>query len=105
MTTDIGTPSLEALRDLRREIGRLVREHHASNVRVFGSVVRGDAGPESDYDFVVDLDPNLGALEAFDNLDRLEGDLSQLLGRPTHVVTAAHDSAFTRRVLQDARPL
>jgi hypothetical protein len=40
--------------------------------------------------------------EAFDRLDRLERRLTQLLGRPVHVVTARHDSSFTRRILRDA---
>jgi len=51
---------------------------------------------------VVDLDPDVRGFEAFDRLDRLEGLLTDLLRRPVHVVTARHDSAFTRRVLRDA---
>jgi len=105
MATSTGIPTLETLRSRRNEITRLAHAHRASNVRVFGSVARGEAGTSSDYDFVVDLDPGLGALESFEHLDQLETELSELLGRPTHVVTAAHDSAFTQRVLQDARPL
>jgi predicted nucleotidyltransferase len=105
MATNTETPTIETLRRNRQAIVRLARRHLASNVRVFGSVARGDAGPGSDYDFVVDLDSTAGGLEAFDHLDRLERELSELLGRPTHVVTAAHDSAFARRVRRDAQPL
>jgi uncharacterized protein len=95
-------PSLEELKRRRAAIRRLAERERASNVRVFGSVARGDAGEASDYDLVVDLDPEVRGFEAFDRLDRLERLLADLLGRPVHVVTARHDSDFTRRVLRDA---
>ena len=41
----------ELLRDKREEILRLVTQRGAYNVRVFGSAVRGEAGPDSDVDF------------------------------------------------------
>ena len=99
------TPTLETLRRKRQAIVRLARRHRASNVRVFGSLARGAPGPGSDYDLVVDLESSLGGLEAFDRLDHLEQDLTELLGRPVHVVTAVHDSAFARRVQRDAQPI
>jgi predicted nucleotidyltransferase len=98
------TPTLETLRRKRQEIARLARRHRASNVRVFGSVARGEAGPGSDYDFVVDLDATLGGLAAFGHLDQLERELRALLGHPVHVVTARHESSFARRVRRDAQP-
>ncbi len=96
------TPDLDELRRRRAAIQRLARSERASNVRVFGSVARGDSTVTSDYDLVVDLDPEVGGFEAFDRLDRLERLLAELLSRPVHVVTARHDSDFTRRVLRDA---
>ena len=101
---DPGTavPDMAELRRHRAAIQRLVRRERASNVRVFGSVVRGESTAASDYDLVVDLDPDVHGFEAFDRLDRLERLLSRLLGRPVHIVTARHDSEFTRRVLRDA---
>ena len=93
---------LEGLRRLRTAIRRLARSERASNVRVFGSVARGDSTATSDYDLIVDLDPEVRGFEAFDHLDRLERLLAELLDRPVHVVTARHDSDFTRRVLRDA---
>lgn len=38
------------LREKRDEILRIVAEHGGPNVRVFGSVARGQSGPESDID-------------------------------------------------------
>lgn len=105
MSITTETPTLESLRRKRSAIARLARRHQASNVRVFGSVARGEAGPGSDYDLVVDLDPTLSGLAAFDHLDQLERGLRELLGCHVHVVTARHDSAFTRRVNRDARPI
>ena len=105
MSTETNAPTLDSLRRKRQEIARAARRHRASNVRVFGSVAREEAGPGSDYDFVVDLDAALGGLAAFDHLDRLERELRELLGHPVHVVTAQHDSAFARRVRRDAQPI
>ncbi|HVC99874.1 MAG TPA: nucleotidyltransferase domain-containing protein [Candidatus Dormibacteraeota bacterium] len=104
-SAETNAPPLDSLRWKGPEIARAARRHRASNVRVFGSVARGDAGPGSDYDFVVDLDAALGGLAASDHLDRLEQELRGLVGRPVHVVTARHDSAFARRVRLDAQPI
>jgi predicted nucleotidyltransferase len=102
MEAEDAAPDLRELRRHRTAVQRLAEAEGASNVRVFGSVARGDSSARSDYDLVVDLDPALRGFEAFDRLDRLERRLSQLLGRPVHVVTARHDSDFTRRVLRGA---
>jgi uncharacterized protein len=49
--------SLEQLLSQKREdIMRAARKHGARNVRVFGSVARGDDGPDSDVDFLVDME-------------------------------------------------
>jgi predicted nucleotidyltransferase len=47
----------QLLKEKREEILRLAAKHGASNVRVFGSVARGEAGPDSDVDFLVDVGP------------------------------------------------
>ena len=67
----------------RREILRLASEHGASNVRIFGSVARHEAGPESDIDFLVDLEPGRSLLD----LSGLLIDLQTLLGHKVDVVT------------------
>jgi predicted nucleotidyltransferase len=56
--------------------------HGGLNVRVFGSVARGDDGPESDVDLLIDLEPGTGLL----SLGRMEVELERILGRPVDVV-------------------
>jgi hypothetical protein len=46
-TTHITAPTLDALRARRDEIIALCERHGATNVRVFGSVARGEATPDS----------------------------------------------------------
>ena len=53
--TSILQPTLDDLRQLRDEILRIAEQYGASNVRVFGSVARGDARPDSDVDLLVDF--------------------------------------------------
>jgi len=56
--------SLEQLLSLKREdIMRAAQKHGARNVRVFGSVARGDDGPDSDVDFLVDMEPGRSLLD------------------------------------------
>ena len=45
-------PTLEALRKERDRIIAIFKKHGASNIRVFGSVARDEAGPDSDIDFL-----------------------------------------------------
>jgi predicted nucleotidyltransferase len=45
----------QLLREKRQEIERIAAEHGAHNVRVFGSVARDEAGPESDIDLLVQV--------------------------------------------------
>ncbi len=71
---------LKAHRDEILEIAKL---HGATNVRVFGSVARGEAGPDSDVDFLVDLESGRSLLD----LAKLLVDLEHLLNRRVDVVT------------------
>lgn len=47
---------METLREKRSQILEVAAKHGAYNVRVFGSVVRGEETPESDIDFLIDYD-------------------------------------------------
>ena len=55
--------TLEKLRARRDEIYRIAKQYGASNIKVFGSVARGDDTEESDIDFLVDLEPDRSLLE------------------------------------------
>ena len=90
------------LQQKREEILRIAAQHGARNVRVFGSVARGDAGPESDIDFLVELEPGRSLLDHA----ALLLDLEQLLGRKVDVATERGLKERIRvRVLREAAPL
>jgi hypothetical protein len=74
---------IDELRKRRDEILRIAAKHGAYNVRVFGSVVRGDEGPESDVDFLVEMEQGRSLLD----LGGLLMDLHEALGTEVDVVT------------------
>jgi uncharacterized protein len=76
-------PTLDDLRLQRDVILKLAENHGAYNVRVFGSVVRGEATPESDVDFLVSVKPKTSIFE----LVGLWQDLQDLLGREVNLST------------------
>ena len=63
----------------------MAARHGARNVQVFGSVARGEAGPDSDIDFLVECGPNPSAFFP----GGLLMDLEELLGRRVDIVTEA----------------
>lgn len=67
----------------RDEILRIAEEHGALNVRIFGSVARGEADEKSDVDFLVDMGPN----RSFFFPGGLIMDLQELLQRKVDVIT------------------
>ena len=86
----------------RGEILRLAAQHGASNIRVFGSVARGEADAQSDVDFLVDMERGRSLLD----LGGLLMDLQELLGRPVDVVTERGlRERIRERVLREAVPL
>ena len=94
------------IRDLleprRDDILRVAARHGARNIRVFGSVARGEAGAESDIDFVVEMPPDHSLLDRI----ALKHDLEDLLDRKVDVVT--DKSVYwllRRRILKEAQPL
>ena len=89
----------ELLSGKREQILTTVAKHGARKVRVFGSVARGDAGPSSDVDFLVDMSKDHSLMERAALLVDLEG----LLGRPVDVVTPRSLRPGMRaRVLKEA---
>ncbi len=89
----------ELLQTKREEILQIAARHGAYNVRVFGSVARGEADEESDVDFLIDAGPHRTPFFP----GGLVMDLQELLGRPVDVVTEKGLRARIReRVLREA---
>ncbi|SDN00896.1 hypothetical protein SAMN04487766_110107 [Actinomyces ruminicola] len=98
------TESLQAREMLaahRDELDALLVRYGASNPRLFGSVARGDAGPQSDIDILVDLeDPHRRTLMRIAGLT--EG-LRRVLGRPVDVLApVVLRDAVSREALAEA---
>ena len=92
----------EILRDKREEILAIAAKHGACNVRIFGSVARGEADEASDIDFLIDAGPIRTPFFPGGLVMDLEG----LLGRPVDVVTEKGlRSRIRERVLKEAVPL
>lgn len=93
--------SLDELRHRRLAIHRAATHRGISNVRVFGSVARGEADEHSDLDLLVDIERG-GLFE----LGEFAFDVQELLGVFTQVVTVAGLKARMReRVLAEAIPV
>ena len=74
---------MERIHESREEIRRIAAKHGALRIRVFGSVVRNEAGPDSDVDFLVESGPATSPWFPAG----LIVDLEDLLGRRVEVVT------------------
>jgi predicted nucleotidyltransferase len=92
----------EVIRPRRNLIRRLAEQHGARNVRVFGSVARGEAGPESDVDLLVEAGPSTSPWFP----GGLIADLEAALDRRVEVVTEQGLSPELKaRILQEAVPV
>lgn len=93
---------IDQLLEKREEILRIAAKHGVRNVRIFGSVVRGEAGSGSDVDFLVEAGPDRTPFFP----GGLLADLQELLGCNVDIVT---DKALHRtlrdQVLKEAVPL
>ncbi len=86
----------------REEILRICAKHGARNVRVFGSFARGEAGPNSDVDFLVDVGPKHTPWFP----GGLLMDLQDLLGRRVGIAEPDGLHWYIReKVLKEAVPL
>lgn len=86
----------------REDIKRIAAAHGAHNVRVFGSVARQEAGPNSDVDLLIDLASNPSPWFPAG----LILDLEELLGHRVDIVTEkALHSNLRERILREAVPL
>jgi len=92
----------QLLKEKREEILKIALRHGAKNIRLFGSVARGEAGESSDIDILVEVGENPSPWFP----GRLIADLEELLGRQVHVVTVGALHSYIRdRVLQESVPL
>jgi uncharacterized protein len=90
------------LSEQRERILAIAAKHGARNVRIFGSVARGDAVPGSDIDFLVDMEPGRSLFD----VGGLSYDLQELLGCEVDVVTSnGLRSRLKEKVLKEAVPL
>jgi len=90
--------TLARLRARRDEILQIAAAHDARNIYVFGSVARGEAGPESDVDLLVDLPSEYRGFDYFGVLDELREALESVLDCKVDVLSI-------RRVAPQAEPM
>lgn len=93
------TTTYKLLRAKRTEILRIAERHGARNVRVFGSVARGEDRADSDVDVLVDMDDDRSLMD----LAGFLVDLERLVGRRVDVATVpALGPRIRERVLREA---
>ncbi len=96
------TASVTSIKNKRKDILRIATRYGARNVRIFGSIVRGEAREDSDIDFLVDMEPGRSLFD----LGGLLMDLQDLLACKVDVVTEKGLRARIRdSVLKEAVPL
>ena len=94
--------TLHDLRAKREAILEIARRYGVHDLRVFGSVVRGDADAASDVDFLVELEPGRSVMD----LGGLLMDLQKHLHCKVDVMTPAMLKPRVReRALREATPL
>jgi len=72
------------VRRKRRELVAAAAEHRVTNLRVFGSVARGQDRPDSDLDMLADLPPGMGLL----GLGRVQSELEAIVGTQVDLLPA-----------------
>jgi predicted nucleotidyltransferase/DNA-binding XRE family transcriptional regulator len=73
------------VRRKRRALIAAAAAHEVTNLRVFGSVARGEDRPDSDVDLLVDMPPDMGLL----GLGRVQAELEAILGAKVDLVPAS----------------
>jgi len=91
-------PTLDGLRARRGEILRIAECRGARNVRVFGSVARGEARVDSDVDLLVEMEPGRTVLD----LSELILDLEERLGRRVDVVELQRVTPRAAQILRES---
>jgi predicted nucleotidyltransferase len=92
----------EVLKEKREDILRIAAKHGATNVRVFGSVARGEADDKSDIDFLVSIEKGRSLLDHA----ALWMELEEFLGRKVDIISdKGLKPRIRERVLSEAVPL
>jgi uncharacterized protein len=92
----------DILRQKREDIRRIAAKHGVSSIRVFGSVARGQAKPDSDLDLLIDVGPTTSSWFPAG----LILDLENLLGCRVEVVTEKGlNPQLREQVLSEAMPI
>lgn len=92
----------QTLKEKRERILQIAFKHGVKKISVFGSAARGEAGPDSDVDFLVEVDGPTSPWFP----GGLVADLEDLLGRRVDVVEAdALREPVRERILKEALPL
>jgi predicted nucleotidyltransferase len=86
----------------RSDILAAAKRRGARNVRVFGSVARGESRPDSDLDLLVEWEPGRSLMDH----SGLVADLEEMLGMKVHIGTEKSLHWYVRdRILREATPL
>lgn len=94
--------TLNDLQAHREEILEIAARHGAANVRVFGSVARGEADKASDVDILIDIPTPPSGFAYFGLLGDLGEEFGEILGRKVDVLDSAHLGRIRERVLAEA---
>ena len=82
------------------KIAEFCKRNHIRKLSLFGSVLHGDFGPESDIDFLVEFYPD--HIPGFITLSGMEIELSEILGRKADLRTAQELSRYFRQEVVDS---
>ena len=92
----------ETVREKRQEILKIAARHGAGNIRLFGSLARGEEKAGSDVDLLVEMEEGRSLMD----LSHLLQDIEELLGCPVHVVEPeALHRVIREHILAEAMPL
>ncbi len=92
----------QTVQQTRSRLGSALRQLGARNIRLFGSVARGDDGPDSDIDLLIDVTPDVGLFA----LGRMRSEAERILGSSVDIVPAnSLKPDLVERVLAESIPL
>ncbi|MGO9684318.1 MAG: nucleotidyltransferase family protein, partial [Beijerinckiaceae bacterium] len=89
-------PLFDEIARKREALLEIAARHGASNLRLFGSVLRGEERPDSDVDILIDIEEDRG----FDSYLALAEELETLLGRRIDLITERSLSPFFRPFIE-----